>query len=119
MFILNSLFRAESQEQILIFLFARESGYAREIADFYDIRSPAVIQKQLLRLEDDGVVVGKNHGRTRMYQFNPRFVFLEPLKSMLKTTLELYPKEVRSNFLMVRGRPRANRKAINYLGNSE
>lgn len=118
MFVLKGLFRAESQEQILVFLLARESGYAGEIAEFYNINSPAVIQKQLLRLEEDGVVVGQNHGRTRVFQLNPRFVFLQPLKDMLKQALELYPKELKSDLLMVRRRPRANKKAIAYVSMS-
>ena len=53
MFVLKGVLRAQSQEQVLVYLLLRSSGYSRSIAEFYDIPVNPV-QKQLARLESDG-----------------------------------------------------------------
>lgn len=50
---LESLLRSASCERVLIFLVAREEGYAREIASLFTT-SLAPIQKQLDKLETGG-----------------------------------------------------------------
>ena len=35
MFVLKGILRAESQEKILIYLLLRQTGYAKNIAEFY------------------------------------------------------------------------------------
>ncbi|MEE8056279.1 MAG: winged helix-turn-helix domain-containing protein, partial [Pseudomonadales bacterium] len=69
-----------------LFILAREEGYATEIARLYETDlSP--IQKQLDRLERDGLLVNKKVGRTRVYQFNPRYAFLGEVKQLLAKAL--------------------------------
>ena len=48
MFALDGVLRAETQEQILIYLLLRGSGYGRSITEFYD-NSESPVQKQLER----------------------------------------------------------------------
>lgn len=114
MFILKGILRAESQEKILIFLLIRESGYGTGIADFYGV-SQNSIQKQLARLEGDGVVVSRLLGKLREYQLNPQYSFYIPLKELLKTALEAYPASVKQRLIMNRSRPRKAGKPTNDL----
>ncbi len=105
MFVLKGILRAESQEKILIYLLVRESGYGRSMAEFYGLSQNAV-QKQLARLEEDGVLVSRLVGKLREYQLNPRYPFGEPLKALLKSALAAYPEEIKQQLLMDRKRPR-------------
>ena len=74
---------SKSSEQVFIFLIARDEGYATEIAGFFESDLYA-IQKQLKRLEAANILASKKVGRTRLYQFNPRYPFLKELKSLLE-----------------------------------
>jgi hypothetical protein len=76
MFVLKGILRAESQEKVLIYLLLRETGYAKNIAEFYGAPTNP-IQKQLVRLEEDGVIVSHTIGKVRQYELNPRFPFIE------------------------------------------
>lgn len=105
MFVLKGILRAESQEKILIYLLLRASGYSNGIAEFYGVATNP-IQKQLARLESDGVIVSRLIGRVRSYELNPRYPFLEPLKSLLKAAVEAYPPELVAELMVKRTRPR-------------
>ena len=79
---LASLLGSKNAERVLIFIQAREEGYAREMARFFetDLKS---IQKQLDKLESAGVLSSRAVARTRPYMFNPRYYFLkEMIKAM-------------------------------------
>ncbi|MEH6584787.1 MAG: winged helix-turn-helix domain-containing protein [Halioglobus sp.] len=105
MFVLRGLLRAESQEKILIYLLVRETGYGKAIAEFY-CQSQNAVQKQLARLEEDGIVVSRLIGRLREYELNPRYPFLKQLKPLLKAALKAYPDNVLKELTMERSRPR-------------
>ena len=102
---------SKSSEQVFIFMIARDEGYATEIADFFGADLYA-IQKQLKRLEAAGILVSKNVGRTRLYQFNPRYPFLEELKSLLERVLSFYPDDIQEKLVMNRRRPRKKDKPL-------
>lgn len=90
MFILKGVLRAKNQEKVLIYLLLRGSGYGKSIAEFY--QAPLnPIQKQLARLESDGVIVSHSVGNVRNYELNPRYPFLRPLKDLLKAAVPAYP----------------------------
>lgn len=105
------LLGSKNVERVLIYIFSREEGYPREIARFFtaDLKS---IQKQLDKLEAGGVLVSREVGRTRPYVFNPRYPFLNELKSLLEKALSFYPQKEQSELLMNRRRPRAKGKAL-------
>jgi len=111
MFLLQSILGSESCEQVLVFLLAREQGYPMEISQFYGV-SKMPIQKQMGKLEADGVLVSRLVGRTRVYQFNPRYYCLKELKALLQKALEAYPPELREKLLMNRRRPRRAGKPL-------
>ncbi len=111
MFVLKGVLRAETQEKILVYLLLRGSGYGKLIAEFYDVPANP-IQKQLARLEADGVVVSHLIGKVRNYELNPRYPFMEPLKALLKAAVAAYPPELQSALLVLRSRPRQAGKPL-------
>jgi len=108
---LKPLFGTENSERVLIFLLTRTEGYAREIAQFFDTNLFG-IQRQLDKLESGGVLVSRTAGRTRLYQFNPRYPFLNELKQLLEKALTFYPEDVRENLMTNRRRPRKRDKPL-------
>jgi len=108
---IESLLGSKNAERVLIYIFAREEGYAREIASFYnaDLKS---VQMQLDKFEKSGVLVSRAVGRTRPYVFNPRYPFLNELKSLLQKALSFYPAEEQEELNMNRRRPRARGKPL-------
>ncbi len=105
------LLGSKNAERVLLFLFAREEGYAREIARFYntDVKS---IQSQLDKMEKGGVVVSRALGKTRPYMLNPRYPFLNELKALLEKALSFYPAKEQEELTMNRRRPRAKGKSL-------
>ncbi|WP_257279721.1 MULTISPECIES: hypothetical protein [unclassified Endozoicomonas] len=87
----------------------RGSGYGKAIAEFYEIPSNSV-QKQLVRLKEDGVLVSHLIGKVREYQLNSRYPFLSPLQELLKSALPAYPDSMIQNLTITRSRPRASGK---------
>lgn len=108
---LTPLLGTENSERVLIFLLARSEGYAREIAQFFDTNLYA-IQRQLDKFETGGVLVSRTAGRTRLYQFNPRYPFINELKQLLEKALSFYRKDVRESLVMNRRRPRKRGKPL-------
>jgi len=108
---IESLLGSKNAERALMYILAREEGYAREIASFYktDLKS---IQMQLDKFEKSGVLASRTVGRTRPYAFNPRYPFLNELKGLLKKALSFYPQNEQDELLMNRHRPRARGKTL-------
>lgn len=106
---IETILGSKNAERVLIYIFAREEGYAREIAGFYktDLKS---IQMQLDKFEKSGVLVSRAVGRTRPYVFNPRYPFLKEVKALLEKALSFYPENERQELVMNRRRPRARGK---------
>jgi hypothetical protein len=102
---------SKNAERVLLYIFSREEGYAREIARFFkaDLKS---IQKQLDKLEAGGVLVSRDVGRTRPYTFNLRYPFLNELKGLLEKAFSFYPQEEKDELMMNRRRPRAKAKHL-------
>ena len=108
---IESLLGSKNAERVLIYIFSREEGYAREIANFYktDLKS---IQMQLEKFEKSGLLASRTVGRTRPYVFNPRYPFLTELKALLEKALSFYSADEREELVMNRRRPRAHGKAL-------
>lgn len=106
---LEPLLGSRSLERVLVYILARESGYAREIARFFD-SDPDSIQKQLVKLEQGGVLVSEEVGRTVVYEFNPRYPFLAELKDLIDKAISFYPEKERERLVMNRRRPRRRGK---------
>lgn len=111
MFVLKGILRAESQEKALIYLLLQGPGYGKRIAEFFGM-STNTVQKQLARLEADGVIASRLIGKVRQYELNPRYPFMEPLKALLKSAAAAYPPEVTKLLMVQRTRPRQAGKPL-------
>ena len=100
---------SKNVERVLIYIYARGEGYAREIARFYET-DLLPIQKQLDKLEAGGVLVSREVGKTRPYVFNLRYPFLDELKALLEKALSFYSEKEREELMMNRRRPGAKGK---------
>jgi len=102
---LETLFGSESAARVLLFVYGRGEGYARQMAQFFDT-ALRPIQRQLEKFEAAGVLYSRRVGRTRLYAFNPRCPLVEELRALLGKALSLYPEGTRDALLMNRRRPR-------------
>ncbi len=108
---LESLLGSKTRENILIYLLARNEGYAREIAKYYNTNlSP--VQNQLERLENGNIIAGRQLGRTRLYTFNSRYPFLNELKNLLNKVIKFLPEKEKQKLVAVRTRPRRKNKPL-------
>lgn len=109
--ILSTLFGSDSAVKTLLFVENYEEGYCSEISKTYKMPA-SMIQKQLDKFEAGGILVARTVGRTRVYQFNPRFYFLKELKALLRKAIESLPKEQQKEFFRNRKRPRRKGKPL-------
>lgn len=105
------LLGSKNAKRVLLYLFTREEGYAREISSFYNTDLKP-IQMQLDKFEKGGVLVSRSIGRTRPYEFNPRYPFLNELKALLEKALSFYPAKEQEELTMNRRRPRVKGKTL-------
>jgi predicted transcriptional regulator len=108
---LEPLLGSVNAERCLLFILAREEGYASEMARFFDTDLYGV-QKQLDKLETGGVLASYRAGRTRLYRFNPRYSFLTELRALLEKALAFYPADEQERLRVVRRRPRRRGKPL-------
>jgi len=108
---LEALVGSTNAERVLLFLSARGEGYANEIARTYGV-GPSLIQKQLDRMERDGLLVARPVGRTRVYSFNPRFPFGAEVRELMLKALKSYPDELQAKIRLDRRRPRRKGKPL-------
>ena len=108
---IEAIVGSTSAERVLMFITARESGYAAEIAKAFSTDlSP--IQKQLDRLERDGLLINEKIGRTRLYKYNPRYPFVPELKVLIEKALTMAPEALQETLLYDRRRPRKKDKPL-------
>lgn len=108
---LEPLLGSVNAERCLLFILARNEGYASEMAKFFDTDLYGV-QKQLDKLESGGVLVSYKAGRTRLYRFNPRCSFLKELRALLEKALGFYPRDEQERLRIVHRRPRRRGKPL-------
>jgi hypothetical protein len=111
---LKSVFGSMSRERILVFIAAREQGYAREISQFWKCPDQP-IKRELNRLESDGVLTAKAYGRTISYSLSPRFFLRKELSALLLKAIEAYEPNLREGLIYNRRRPRAKGKQVRFL----
>jgi DNA-binding transcriptional ArsR family regulator len=109
--ILESIFGNRSAVQVLLFLEAYGSGYASCIADTFDV-SVMAVQRQLRRLEANGVLISRTVGKTRVFEFNTRNPTVRELRKFLAAELELLPKADIQEYFRQRQRPRRSGKQM-------
>jgi hypothetical protein len=100
-----------SGERVLLFIYARGEGYAREIARFFNT-DLTPIQKALEKFEVNGMLTSRLRGKTRLYSFNPRYPFKTEVENLLRKALTFYPPDQQEALLMNRRRPRRRGKPL-------
>jgi len=108
---LETLFGSENAARVLLFLHARDEGYAHQVARFYGAALQP-IQRQLAKFEAAGLLYSRMVGRTRLYCFHPRCPVVEEVRALLDKALSLCSDEVREALLMNRRRPRQPGKPL-------
>lgn len=84
-------------EKVLFYLIANDQCYPFQLKN--NFHTPLFsFQRALARLEKGGVVVSHKEGKTLIYQFNPRYPFLNELKTFLQKAYESFPQELREKY---------------------
>lgn len=108
---LETLFGNRTAAWTLLYLQSYGEGYAKRIADTFDIRIN-LVQNQLARLEQSGLIVSQSVGRTRVFSWNPRSSTARNLRTFLEAELAKLPKEVTVRYFRQRQRPRRAGKPL-------
>ncbi len=104
----SSPFGSATRTRVLLALSLLSESYPRELARVLAI-SLFGVQKALLSLEMDGIVAGRSVGRTRVFQFDPRYFAKDALQQFLRRLSE--PEtELRRRIAALRRRPRRTGK---------
>lgn len=98
-------------EKVLLYIENYEEGYSSGIASTFDL-AKSQVHKQLLRLEAEGILVAQQKGNIRIFKFNPRLVYLEELRLLLKKVLSLLPRADIEKYYRERQRPRRAGKPL-------
>ena len=110
---LEYLFGNKTVEKALFYLLINKKCYASELKNRLNVPVNAV-QQALLKLERGGVLVNFTEGRTRVFQFNPRYPFLNELQAFLKKAYEFLTDKVKQQSYeqITRRRPRKTGKPL-------
>ncbi|TXS92649.1 winged helix-turn-helix transcriptional regulator [Parahaliea aestuarii] len=108
---IEAIVGSEGAERVLLFLTARGSGHPREIATCWSL-DVSTVQNHLLRMERDGLLVSRKVGRTRVFEFIPRYLFVDEIKVLLTKALTQLPTDVLDRLTLQRARPRRARKPL-------
>ena len=109
--LISGLLGNETAEKVLLFVESYQTAYARQIAMTFEI-PVSQIQRQLERFERESIMVSQLVGKTRLYQFNPRYLFKDELSTLLQKALKNLPSETIEKYFTKRTRPRRKGKPL-------
>lgn len=109
--LLSGLFGSETAEKVLLYMKNSGTGYPRGIATTFEI-PVSQVQRQLERFEREGILVSRLIGRTREYEWNPRYLFREELSGLLAKALANLPDTYLEKYFRERTRPRRKGKPL-------
>lgn len=108
---LEAVLGSRSAMLVLLFLENYGEGHASRMATTYEVAVMGM-QRQLKRFEEEGVLVSRLVGRTRVFSFNDRNPTVRNLRQFLAAELELIPKKYTSEYFRQRQRPRRAGKPL-------
>ena len=108
---LEALFGSRSAAQVLMFLQNYGEGHASRIATTFDVPVMA-IQRQLKRLEAEGILVSRMIGTSRVFTWNPRNATIADLRSFLECELNRLSRDDTQKYFRQRQRPRRAGKPV-------
>ena len=106
----SSPFGGWTRTRVLLTLRLLEESYPRELARVLDA-PPSGVLKALRSLELDGLVAGRNVGRTRVFRINPRYFAYDDLNRYLSRLTEP-DDDLRERVARLRRRPRRTGKPL-------
>lgn len=109
--VLEAIFGSRTASIVLLYLENYSSGYASKIAKTYDM-PVSVVQDQLRKFESASLLISRNVGRTRVFEFNPRNPTARRLREFLAAELEALPEEIVKEYFRERQRPRRTGKRL-------
>jgi hypothetical protein len=107
--VLEYIFGGKNVEKVLFFLLINNRCYGQQLSNVFG-QAISPFQKVLDRLENGGVVVSFLEGKTRLYQFNPRYPFLKEIKDFIEKAYDFLPKEYKDKYYEVNLRKRPRRR---------
>ena len=116
--VLEALFGNRTAACVLLFLQCYGEGHAQRIAKTFGF-GLNMTQRQLKRLEEQGVLVSCRIGNLRLFSFNERNPTVRNLRKLLEVELAALPEEDQQQFFRQRQRPRNSDKPLimhGYMG---
>jgi len=110
---LEYLFANKNVEKILMYLSLHKKANATELSrTFVSALDP--IQKTLKKLEEGGLLVSFLEGKTRVFQWNPRYPFLPEIQALAEKAYDYLPSKMQeaSYKRTKRKRPRKTGKPL-------
>ncbi|SRR3989339_872482 len=110
---LEYLFSNKNVEKVLIYLCLHGKANASELrSSFNSALDP--VQKTLRKLEEGGLLVSFLEGKTRVFQWNPRYPFLKEIQALASKAYEYLPPNIQEECYQVnkRKRPRKTGKPL-------
>jgi hypothetical protein len=110
---LEYLFANKNVEKILMFLTLHSKANATELSrTFSSALDP--IQKTLKKLEAGGLLVSFLEGKTRVFQWNPRYPFLKEIQDLALKAYSFLPTSLQETYYLStkRKRPRRTGKQL-------
>src|SRR5436190_23981942 len=94
---LEYFFANKNVEKILMYLYLHGKAHATELSRTFK-SSLDPIQKTLRKLEEGGLLVSFLEGRTRVFQWNPRYPFLQEIQALAKKSYEFLPSDIQEQY---------------------
>ncbi|MFC1754192.1 winged helix-turn-helix domain-containing protein [Thermoproteota archaeon] len=109
----ENLFFSINVERILFYILVNKKCYASELSRRFDTALNG-IQSTLIKLEKGGILVSLMEGKTRLYQFNPRYPFLSELTDFFNKAYLFIPDNIKQKYYqpIIRKRPRRTTKPL-------
>lgn len=107
---LEGIFGNKSAERVLLYLEQYGEGYGRAIAGTFEDVSVSMALAQLKRFEAAGLLVSRRQGKTLVFSWNLRSLFVEDVRALLRKALEALPESDRKRYFRRRVRPRRSGK---------
>jgi hypothetical protein len=107
--LLEKLLGSKTAEKVLMYLFVYRQGYPTEISRVFSIPLN-MVQKQLSKFEEGGILASFLKGKVRIYQWNLRYPFINEVKSLLAKNFEYFPEDIKDRYYRHRTRPRRKDK---------
>ena len=90
---LEYLFANKNVEKVLMYLSLHGKAYGTLLSRVFDTALDP-IQKTLKKLEEGGLLVSFLEGKTRVFQWNPRYPFLSEIQALAKKAYRFLPTQI-------------------------